>query len=112
MLFELFGDRSLTETPTRFPVCSAEQPDETLTKFAETWKTRKDDVEYKRAQDLSTPNPDKRLSIQIYALRRQQQRAAKLAAYVTENQQNWQWLTQPEKGGSIANEIVQLKALE
>ena len=57
MLFELFGDRSFIETLIRFPVCSAAQPDEILTNFAETWKTRKDDVEYKRAQELSTPNP-------------------------------------------------------
>ncbi len=69
MLFELFGDKSFVETLLRFPVCSAAQPAEILTKFAATWKTRTDAVEYTRAQELSTPNPDKRLSLPAYVSR-------------------------------------------
>ncbi len=119
MLFELFGDRSLIETLLRFPVCSAEQPAEVLAKFANTWKTRKDAVEYKRAQELSTANPDKRLSLQIHDLRQRRKRAAELAAWVDEHWQDWQTLKQSEKdlweehrSGAIDEQIARLRALQ
>ena len=42
MLFELFGNKSLTDACIRFPVCSAEQPAYVLKQFGEAWEAAKD----------------------------------------------------------------------
>ena len=51
MLFELIGNKSLTETFIRFPICSAVQPASILNEFAKAWKACKDTGGYKRARE-------------------------------------------------------------
>ena len=80
MLFQLFGNKSLTETLIRFPLCSAAQPASLLKGFAEAWKAGKEATGYKKARKQSQPNQDVRLSRQIYILKQRARRAAWIAA--------------------------------
>ena len=58
MLFELFGNKSLTETCIRYPVCSAEQPAYILKEFGEAWEAAKNSMELQKAREQSNPNPN------------------------------------------------------
>ena len=116
MLFELFGNKSLTETFIRFPICSPVQAASILKKFAKAWKTCKETEEYKRARMLSMPNKEPRLSLQIYSLQKRANRADSLTAWIDENSNNW-WelspsdraLWQEHQTGSIRRQIAKLK---
>ena len=115
MLFELFGDKSLTETFIRFPICSAVQPAYILKDFAKAWKAGKETMEYKRAREQSQPNQEKRLSLQIYSLKKRANRAAWVAAWIDENWNNWYQLSQSDRAlweehqsGAIRHQIAQL----
>jgi hypothetical protein len=84
MLFELFGNKDLTDTFIRYPLCSAVQPASVLKAFAEAWKQCKDTVECKRAIEQSKPNEGRRHSKQIYLLVRRSENA--------------RWVTTPSEG--------------
>ena len=114
MLFELFGNKSLTETFIRFPICSAVQPASILKDFAKAWKACKDTDGYKRAREHSQPNQETRLSLQIYSLKKRADRAASIAA--SKNWNNWWELSPSERAlweehqsGSIQRQIAELR---
>ena len=88
MLFELFGNKSLTDTCIRFPVCSAEQPAYVLKQFGEAWEAAKDSMEVQKAREHSQPNMEIRLSKQIRALQKRAERAAWIAERIAEDWNN------------------------
>ena len=116
MLFELFGNKSFTDTFIRFPTCSAVQPASILKEFTKAWKACKDTDEYKRAREHSQPNQETRLSLQIYSLKKRANRAAQVVAWIDENWNNWWELSLSERAlweehqiGSIQRQIAELR---
>ena len=93
MLFELFGNRRLTETCIRFPVCSAEQPAYILKEFGEAWEAAKNSMELPKAREQSKPNPNIRLSKQIRELTERAERATWVRKWIAESRNNWYQLS-------------------
>ena len=117
MLFELFGNKSLTDTCIRFPVCSAEQPAYVLKHFGEAWEAAKDSMEVQKAREHSQPNMEIRLSKQILALQKRAERAAWIAEWIAEDWNNWyqlslndQELWQEHHNGAIRRQIAEHRA--
>ena len=89
MLFELFGNKRLTETCIRFPVCSAEQPANILKEFGEAWRAAENSMELQKARQQSERNPNIRLSRQIHALQQLAGRAASIREWIAQDRNNW-----------------------
>ena len=89
MLFELFGNKRLTETCIRFPVCSAEQPANILKEFGEAWRAAENSMELQKAREQSERHPNIRLSMQLHALQQLAGRAASIREWIAQDRNNW-----------------------
>ena len=90
MLFELFGNKSLTETCIRYPVCSAEQPASIFKDVAQAWKAAHNSQELKNERLRSkTTNDSARLCKQIHALTVRRVHANKLVKLIDESWNIW-----------------------
>ena len=117
MLFELLGNKSLTETCIRYPVCSAEQPAYILKEFGEAWEAAKNSMELQKAREQSNPNPNTRLSRQNRALKQRAERAAWIRKRIAEDGNNWyqlslkdQKLWEEHDDEDIRRQIAELRA--
>ena len=117
MLFELFGNKSLTDTCIRFPVCSAEQLAYFLKQFGEAWEAAKNSTELQKAREHSQANTEIRLSKQIRTLQERDERAARITHWIVEDSNNWyqlslndQELLEEHHNGAIRGQIAQLRA--
>jgi hypothetical protein len=89
MKLELFGNKSLTDTCIRYPVCSAEQPASIFKDFAEAWKAAHNSQELTNERLRSKVNGSDRLSKQIHALTVRRVHANKLVQLIAESWNNW-----------------------
>ena len=85
MLFQLFGNKSFTETCIRYPVCSAEQPAYILKEFGKAWEAAKNSMKLQKARKQSRPNPGIRLSKQIRMLQQRAERAVSIRKWIAED---------------------------
>ena len=97
MLFSLFGNKSFTETCSRYPVCSAEHPANILKEFAEAWEAGQNSIELQRERERSKPNPNKRLSKQIHELNQLSKHAAYIRQEIAEDWNYWYQLSWKDK---------------
>ena len=116
MQFHLFGNKHLTQTLIRFPICSAVQPAAVLQAVAATWKHCRDTMEYQSARKQSETNPAPRLSIQLHFLEERTDIARWVQAWLDEDYHNWYQLTEDDKAlkeeydsGAIHQQIAELK---
>ena len=117
MLLSLFGNKSLTATFIRFPVCSAEQPAKILKEFSKAWEAAKNSRELKKEREQSKPNPNIRLSKQILAHTQRADRAAWIRKKIAEDWNYWyqlswedQKLWQEHDDEDIRRQIAELRA--
>ena len=97
MLFEFFGNKNLTLTCIRYPVCSAGQPADVFKKFANAWEAAKNSTELRKEREQSKPNPNIRLSKQIHALKQSAKRVAWMRKWIAEDPSNWYQLSAKDK---------------
>jgi hypothetical protein len=81
----------------RYPMCSAEQPAEILSNFANCWESCTTSLEVKRARESSRPSTKPRLSKQINALKQRLAHGEWVAGWIAEDHNRWYQLTRADK---------------
>jgi hypothetical protein len=113
MLHQIYGNKPLVDLCLRYPICSAEQPAELLSRFADEWEK----TLATRHTNRSTPTDTPRLSNQIYWLTKRQERGRWIANWIKDNWNNWYELTEEDRKiwdeydkGNIASQIDELRS--
>ena len=98
-LFQLFGNKHLVETFIRYPICSAEQPLETLTTFIQGWKKWRNSEQADAIRRCSEKKPEGhiRLSQQIRALKLDMTRAARINKSLWQCRSTWWTLSEEDR---------------
>ena len=116
MLFQLMGCKALVAMFIKYPICSAQQPASLLKDFAVNWRTWRESEERKAVQQMhkkkELDDPTRRLSTQIFFLRREQQIGEEMQRRIDRYWDSWYYMTDNQKrihkdfyNGTIANKI-------